>query len=199
MLFRTDDLQAIVAGRMDLAFRRWERPAVKAGGTQRTPLGILSIVGIDEIDDADLREEDAKRAGYSSLNELLVQLEGRTGKLYRIELRWKGDDPRIELRNQAEMSVAECKEIHARLARYDKASRYGSWTVKTLELIQQHPETRAADLAQMADWEKQWFKTNVRKLKNLGLTESLGIGYRLSPRGKALLAADSWKREQEGL
>jgi hypothetical protein len=28
---------------------------------------------------------------------------------------------------------------------------------------------------------------NVRKLKHLGLTESLGTGYRLSPRGEALL------------
>jgi hypothetical protein len=31
---------------------------------------------------------------------------------------------------------------------------------------------------------KQRFKTNVRKLKELGLTESLEVGYRLSPRGK---------------
>ena len=33
------------------------------------------------------------------------------------------------------------------------------------------------------------FKTDVRKLKALGLTQSLEIGYRLSPRGEALLAA----------
>jgi hypothetical protein len=31
------------------------------------------------------------------------------------------------------------------------------------------------------------FKTNVRKLKNLGLTESLDVGYRLSPRGQRVL------------
>ena len=31
------------------------------------------------------------------------------------------------------------------------------------------------------------FKLNVRKLKALGLTESLEVGYRLSPRGKSLL------------
>ncbi|WP_225771433.1 hypothetical protein [Inquilinus sp. Marseille-Q2685] len=31
------------------------------------------------------------------------------------------------------------------------------------------------------------FKTDVRKLKALGLTESLKVGYRLSPRGRALL------------
>ena len=35
--------------------------------------------------------------------------------------------------------------------------------------------------------EKQWFKLNVRKLKNLGLTESKSTGYTISPRGKAFL------------
>ena len=33
------------------------------------------------------------------------------------------------------------------------------------------------------------FKTDVRKLKELGLTESLEVGYRLSPRGEAVLRA----------
>ncbi len=32
------------------------------------------------------------------------------------------------------------------------------------------------------------FKLNVRKLKALGLTESLEVGYRLSPRGRTVLA-----------
>jgi hypothetical protein len=37
--------------------------------------------------------------------------------------------------------------------------------------------------------EKEAFKVNVRKLKNLGLTESLERGYRLAPRGARVLAA----------
>jgi hypothetical protein len=47
---------------------------------------------------------------------------------------------------------------------------------------------RAADLAAAAGRERHPFKTDVRKLKALGLTESLEVGYRLSPRGLALLA-----------
>jgi len=39
----------------------------------------------------------------------------------------------------------------------------------------------------MAGQDKISFKLNVRKLKTLGLTESLEVGYRLSPRGIALL------------
>ena len=36
--------------------------------------------------------------------------------------------------------------------------------------------------------ETQPFKLDVRKLKNLGLTISLEVGYRLSPRGEAYLS-----------
>jgi hypothetical protein len=35
--------------------------------------------------------------------------------------------------------------------------------------------------------EKHPFKLDVRKLKELGLTESLEVGYRLSPRGRAVM------------
>ena len=46
---------------------------------------------------------------------------------------------------------------------------------------------RAADLAERFGRERLKFKTDVRKLKALGLTESLAVGYRLSPRGRAYL------------
>lgn len=48
---------------------------------------------------------------------------------------------------------------------------------------------RAPDIADRLGYETKWFKTNVRKLKALGLTESLKVGYRLSPRGRAFLAS----------
>jgi hypothetical protein len=57
-----------------------------------------------------------------------------------------------------------------------------------LEMIENHPGTRAPDLAAHFGRETQPFKTDVRKLKNLALTLSLKIGYRLSPRGEAYLA-----------
>ena len=48
---------------------------------------------------------------------------------------------------------------------------------------------RAADLAAAFGREMLPFKVDVRKLKELGLTESLRPGYRLSPRGRAVLEA----------
>jgi hypothetical protein len=46
---------------------------------------------------------------------------------------------------------------------------------------------RAEDLAHSVGREKMPFKLDVRKLKELGLTESLTTGYRLSPRGWSVL------------
>ena len=46
---------------------------------------------------------------------------------------------------------------------------------------------RTAELAESVGAETKRFKGNVRKLKELGLTESLKVGYRLSPRGEGVL------------
>jgi predicted transcriptional regulator len=69
----------------------------------------------------------------------------------------------------------------------DDASSTGAWTTKTLELIAAHPGVVSAQLAKRMKMERPAFKVNVRKLKELGLTESLEIGYRLSPLGQALM------------
>lgn len=74
--------------------------------------------------------------------------------------------------------------LRERLRRLDAG---GAWTLRTLETIRKHPGVRAGDLCALIGQEKMHFKGNVRKLKSMGLTESLEIGYRLSPRGSALL------------
>ena len=56
-------------------------------------------------------------------------------------------------------------------------------------LVGAEPGVRAGDLATRVGQEKEKFKRDVRKLKNLGLTESLETGYRLSPRGRRVLDA----------
>jgi uncharacterized protein with von Willebrand factor type A (vWA) domain len=80
-------------------------------------------------------------------------------------------------------------ELDTRLARLDRASRHGAWTRPTLQLIARRPAVRAGDLADELGRERLPFKADVRKLKNLGLTLSLDVGYRLSPRGEAYLRA----------
>ncbi len=94
------------------------------------------------------------------------------------------------MRQKADLTLDEATEIGRRLERFDAFSRRGPWTATTLALIADHPGTRAADLADLAGYDKPWLKTNVRKLKELGLTESLSPGYRLSPRGRKYVELD---------
>jgi hypothetical protein len=176
-------------GSVTLAFRRWRRPSVKAGGRQRTPVGELAIDAVDAVGLDDITDADARQAGYADRGELLGELARRPdGTLYRIAFHHAGADPRLALREQAEVSDDDWRQIAARLARLDRASRHGPWTATVLRLVAERPAVRAADLAESLGREKLPFKTDVRKLKELGLTESLEVGYRISPRGRAVLA-----------
>ena len=108
-------------------------------------------------------------------------------RLYRVEFHHAGGDPRLTLRQEDDLSDGEVEQLRARLDRLDRASTHGPWTRTTLRLIAEHPARRAGDLAAMVGRETAPFKLDVRKLKALGLTESLDVGYRISPRGAALL------------
>ena len=189
MLFRRRSLDGIRAGEITLAFRRWDRARARAGGRQRTLVGELAIDSVERVDRAEITAADAARAGHASLDELFAELDARgQAQIWRIELHWAGEDPRRALREQADLDEAELERLRERLERFDQAARHGPWTRQTLELIRDHPELRAEDLAAVVGREKLPFKRDVRKLKELGLTESLLVGYRLSPRGQAVLA-----------
>ena len=108
-----------------------------------------------------------------------------------MELRPAGPDPRIALRADDVLSDVEVAAILARLAAMDSSSGREPWTLRFLRLIAERPAVRAPDLAESIGWETLVFKRYVRRLKELGLTESLDIGYRLSPRGQVVLAAAS--------
>lgn len=187
MLLRRKDLDAIARGEISLAFRRWRRPTVRTGGTLLTASGQLQIGSVTVVDPHAITPEEARRAGYESTQALLVELTRRTeGHVYRVELGGLQADPRVELRD-APLDEHQRAALRARLARLDAASADGPWTRETLGSIRDHPGLRAAELCRLAGQERSRFKANVRKLKNLGLTESLEVGYRLSPRGRAYL------------
>jgi hypothetical protein len=186
MLLNRRALDGIATGEIDLAFRRWKRPTVKAGGTLRSRAGVLAIDAVEPTSERRITTDDARRAGFASRAELLRSLRPE-GRLYRIEFHRLGDDPRAVLRERSKITESERAELDARLDRMDR-SRGEPWTRRLLELIAENPETLAAELAASLGMEKAPFKRDVRKLKELGLTESLLVGYRLSPRGKTYLA-----------
>jgi hypothetical protein len=179
-------LGRIAAGDIDLQFRRWRRPTVRAGGTLRTAIGVLHIGAVDIVQPADVTASEAHRAGYQSRDALLADVDYRDDALYRIRLHLAGEDPRIALR-ETQPTASERSAILQRLERLDRASKHGPWTASTLRLIAERPGVRAADLAASVGRETLPFKADVRRLKELGLTESLEVGYRLAPRGRAVL------------
>jgi hypothetical protein len=153
---------------------------------------------VTEVDPAAITEADARRAGFASLAALLRQLDRHgDGPVYRVDLHHAGADPREALRQADDLSEEELAGLRARLERLDRAARDGPWTVVTLELIGDRPGVRAADLAVAAGRERLPFKADVRKLKELGLTESLEVGYQLSPRGRVLLGRVGPPRARE--
>ena len=187
MLLPMAHWEGVAAGTITLAFRRMKRPTVRPGGTLRTAVGVLGIDAVTPIDIDDITDADAARAGYADRGEAIKWLKP-DGTLYRIEFHLAGPDPRIALRENADLTDGDVAELRQRLDRLDRTSRRGPWTRQTLETIHHNPEVRAPDLAANFGLETLAFKRDVRKLKELGLTESLKVGYRLSPRGEALLA-----------
>jgi hypothetical protein len=179
-------LDGVVAGELDLAFRRWSRPMHVAGGSQRTAVGVIAFDEVDVVVLDDITEGDARRAGTDLLT-LRAVLSRKAGDVYRVRLRFAGEDQRVALRQRSRLSARQKDQIAATLAGMDARSGGGPWTRQYLELIEARPGELAETIAESIGRTKRPFKADVRRLKELGLTESLRIGYRLSPRGRAVL------------
>lgn len=177
--------QAVAQGEVRLAFRRWARPRVAAGQTFRTSAGMVAIDAIDPVDPGTLTDRDAHDAGYGSAAELAATFRGAsTDPVFRIVLRWAGPDPRDAVSADADLTADDVAELDAALDRLD---RTGSWTGPVLRRIATAPGVAAARLADELGYQKHDLKLRIRKLKALGLTHSLPVGYQLSPRGAAYL------------
>ena len=189
MLIKDEVLKLIKTGEVTVLFRRWSRPGAKAGGTQMTQSGVVGIDSVEVVTEDEITEKDAREAGYPSRDKLLSGLSYRDDPIYRIRVHWGGEDPRIALRENDDLAETELTEVIDKLAKLDKNSKRGAWTKEYLEVIDSMPNTYSGLLANYLGLEIADFKPWVRKLKALGLTESLHPGYKLSPRGEKVLAA----------
>jgi hypothetical protein len=195
VLFEQRFWSGIADGSVTVTFRRWKRHQVIAGRRYRTPAGFIVVDRVDIVDESSITKADARRSGFTSVDSVRAALRGTPDlDLYRIEFHADhGRDERADLAADDQLGAAAFAELTARLDRLDRASTHGAWTRETLRLIGAHPARRAGDLCEMVGRELAPFKLDVRKLKNLGLTISLRVGYELSPRGRAYL--DRTERE----
>jgi hypothetical protein len=177
-------------GNITVAFRRWRRGQVVAGHQYRTGAGLVLAESVEVISPGDITPELAIAAGFPTVKAAVADLRGDPElPLYCIRFRaLEGPDPRDELAGTADLTDSDVEAISKRLTRLDGASRRGPWTTEVLEQIAVRPAVSSALLAADLDWDRPDYKLHVRHLKALGLTISLDVGYRLSPRGSAYLA-----------
>lgn len=187
MLFRRPVLDRIARGEVTVAFRRWRRPTVKSGGRLRTPVGELGIEVVAPVTLEEITDTEARAAGFAGREEALRSLAGGAGHLYRIAFRLKDEDPRTALSDNADFGMVTAAEIRETLRSLERRCRGSAWTDIWLRLVRANPAIPAAKLAGLAGVETAIFKRRMRQLKELGLTQSLDVGYRLSPRGERFL------------
>jgi len=192
LLFKKAFHAGLVDGSIRLTFRRWDKPHVRAGGRYRChPIGVLVVDSIDRVRVEDITTEEAGFAGFPTRDELITFLERNSGEVFRVALHHGGDGDRVEIALDDQLSRDDVTAIREKLSRMD---RDDPWTRTTLKLIEKHPRIAASKLAAKVGRETLEFKTDVRKLKKLGLTQSFEVGYEVSPRGRAYLAAVTRKR-----
>jgi hypothetical protein len=188
MLFNAATLAGLAEGRVDRTYRRWTVVRPRVGSRFTTGAGVVEVTSIEFVDEAGLTESDAQRGGFASLAALHKWTTSKgTGDLYEVGIRMVGPDPRVALRSDDRLGADELADLDARLDRMDNAADE-PWTREALRLIERNPGVVSTVLSAEAGQERAHFKIRIRRLKALGLTESLEIGYRLSPRGAAYLA-----------
>ena len=188
MLFNAATLRGLTEGRVSCTYRRWEVVRPKVGSRFTTSVGVVEVTSITPADEERLTERDAAEAGFDSVADLVKWCRSKgSGDLYRIGITFAGPDPRVELRSTDNLSPADVTALNTKLDRMDRAVEE-PWTRSTLRQIQHLPGVVSTELAAEAGQERRAYKLRVRRLKALGLTESLERGYRLSRRGQAYLA-----------
>ena len=183
MQFDAQGSQGILAGRITVSFRNWKRPHAAVGGVYRLrPSGAVRVTGVRSVRLSDMEPDDLRRSGFDSVAAVAAFLRlPQSATVTRVEFELTEEPVAKPL---PELSV---DEVAIRLQAIDRRSA-APWTIGVLTLIRAHPATRAGDLAPEMGWETPAFKANVRKLKRIGLTQSLETGYSLTDLGEQVAA-----------
>ena len=185
MQFTREFKAGIRAGKVTRSYRVWKKPQAKVGGRYNLhPDGSIEVTAISRVATSSIADQDAVAAGFAD-GAALRKFLGTRGKVDLVEFRYLGPG----LVGQPERSTVADGELAAlltRLAQMDERAQE-AWTGRVLAAIADDPGRRAGDLAPTFGWDTATFKRQVRKLKVLGLTHSLDVGYKLSERGRQVL------------
>lgn len=190
MQFTKDSHDAVADGSITLTVRFWTRAQVKVGGQYNVGPCRIEVDSIELVPFGSLTKSDVRQCGHGSVDELrrLVAHAGAVSDetiVYRIEFHLVGNKTE---RRVVKPTTAAVYEVSAKLDAMDGRSALGPWTREVLGLIGTNPGMVSTDLAAMVGRDRMQFKADVRKLKALGLTDSLETGYQLTELGRAIAA-----------
>ena len=189
MQFTREFKAGIRAGTVTRSYRVWKKPQARVGGRYNLhPDGVIEVTAISRVSPADITDEEAVAAGFADAARLRRFL-GTPLEVVLVEFDYLG----AGLTGQPERDRLASTELDILLGKLMKMDARSSapWTAEVLAAIARNPGRRAGDLAVSFDWDTPTFKRQVRKLKALGLTRSLEVGYQLSERGEQVLSARS--------
>ena len=187
MQFTKPFKQAIANGTVTTSFRNWKSPQAKAGGQYNiAPYGAIEVSSVSLTTLNEVQDADITCSGFAQREALVSFLKvAQSDPIYKVDFHFLGSAA-VNKPNTQHLEEARVNDVIHRLEKMDKST---AWTMQALTLIKTYPATRAGDLAPQCNMDMPTFKRNVRKLKALGLTESLETGYQLSPRGDQVFKA----------
>lgn len=189
MMFTNKFHPGIQDGTITVSYRYWKRPQAVAGNTYKiNPIGHIRMLSVTTPEA--VTRQDLPRTGFLSLSDLSEFLEQRgtaERRLYRLEFVYLGHRADLEPDRQGTDAVEELEQLDRLLTKKDQNSGF-AWTRPTLQLIGEMPGASSAVLASILERDRAALKKDVRKLKQLGLTVSLEVGYQLSAKGLSYLA-----------
>ena len=188
-MFTADAVPGLAAGTTTVTFRRWKRPQAKPGGRFRKGDLWFEVDTVEVVTVGSITKADARRAGERDVEGVRRRLKVDDPDAEVFRIRFHRIPPAGPPADEADLTADDVAELDRRLDRLDAASAAGPWTRPTLALIGTHPGVVSTTLAELLGRERFALKADVRKLKKLGLTASLEVGYELSPRGQAYLDA----------
>ena len=192
LTFRREDRERVARGEITVTFRLWKSAKVKAGKTYRSGFGTIAVDAVDVIPAALVSKRDVRPSGCDSIEAIWDSAGEHTGTrvgpdtlLHRVQFRFLGD----ARPDAAPVRELDLDTVVARLAKMDRLSTRGPWTMQVLRIIERSPHIPARLLAADLDWERLDFKAHVRRLKALSLTISHEVGYEISDLGRRVIAA----------
>lgn len=189
MMFTADAVAGLADGTITVSFRRWKRPQAKIGGTFHKGDLWFEVDAVDVVTVGSISRADARRAGEADVAGVRRRLGDPPDDTEVHRVAFHRIPPAPPPTHDDELDDQAVAELTRRLDRLDRASSWGAWTRPTLELIARRPGVVSTALAEELGRDRAALKVDIRKLKGLGLTISLEVGYELSPRGRAYLDA----------